>query len=281
MKKSENYGRGRDKFRPKKSFGQNFLKNPRVIQKIIDTAGLTGSELVVEVGPGFGILTEALTARARHVIAIEKDNYLFTHLKEKFKNTKNLELIHGDALKIPPPKSPYFLVANIPYSITSPLLDHFIRENPNGISGLPTRAVLLVQKEVAQKICAQPPHMNVLALHVQTFGKPKIIATVSRHNFKPTPKVDSAIIKIEFNVIAQQAVIAIPTLRRGKQSGLDYAKYFNLIHRGFSQKRKMLRALLPLELLKKAGIDPTRRAETLTIDEWQKLSPNTDSPPIS
>ena len=254
------------KFRPKKSFGQNFLKNPRVIEKIMAAAGLTGEETIVEVGPGFGILTEALlkktggAGKTGKVIAIEKDRALFEYLKEKFRASKNLELIYGDALKIPPPSVPYVWVANIPYSITSPLLDHFIRdaaqtnrEAPN----LPQRAVLLVQKEVAEKICASPPHMNVLALHVQPFGKPRIVSTVSRHNFQPVPKVDSAIIEIDF--YKPTPAYATP-------------EFFEFIHLGFSHKRKMLRAVFPKELLQKAGIDETRRPETLTIEEWKKLA---------
>lgn len=239
-------------FQPKKSLGQNFLKNPRVVEKIIATAELKGDETVIEVGPGFGVLTEALLKSAKRVIAIEKDSRLYSSLRVRFSSQRNLTLIHADALKIPPPREPYFLVANIPYSITSPLLDHFIRDHPDR---LPLRAVLLIQKEVAQKICAAPPRMNVLALHVQTFGKPKIITTISRHNFQPVPKVDSAILKIEFpkNVMV------------GK-------KYFELIHSGFSQKRKMLRSLLSPELLAKSGISGTRRAETLSIEEWKKLA---------
>lgn len=251
-------------FHPKKSLGQNFLKNPRVVEKIIATAELKGDELIVEVGPGFGILTEALLKAAGRVIAIEKDRQLFENLHVTMSlsngDRKKLQIIHADALKIPSPKEPYFLIANIPYSITSPLLDHFIRDHPDR---LPVRAVLLVQKEVAQKICAKPPRMNVLALHVQTFGKPKIIATVSRHNFQPVPKVDSAILKIDFAVSLRAAA---------KQSTLDLKKYFNLIHRAFSQKRKMLRATLSLGLFQKANIDPTRRPETLSLEEWQRLS---------
>ncbi|MBI2639216.1 ribosomal RNA small subunit methyltransferase A [Candidatus Peregrinibacteria bacterium] len=241
------------KFHPRKSLGQNFLINPRVVQKIIEAADLKGIETVVEVGPGFGILTKTLLACARRVIAIEKDRTLYLSLRGSFSEQSNLKLIHADALKVPPPKEPYCLVANIPYSITSPLLDHFIRENPKN---LPKRAVLLVQKEVAQKICAKPPRMNVLALHVQTFGSPRIIATVSRNNFKPVPKVDSAIIKIEFQ-------------KKELPTNLD--EFFRLIHKGFSQKRKMLRNLLSPELLKKTGIEETRRAETLTIEEWNML----------
>lgn len=249
-------------FHPKKSLGQNFLTNPRIVEKIIETADLTGSETVIEVGPGFGILTEELLKHAKKVIAIEKDARLFEILQEKFKNqidSGKLELIHADALKFPPPKEPYAWIANIPYSITSPLLDHFIRENPEN---LPQRAVLLVQKEVAQKLCAKHPKMNVLALHVQTFGNPEIIADVSRANFKPAPKVDSAIIRIEFPKTPK-----IPELK----TKADYEKYFSLIHKAFSQKRKMLRRTLPPELLKKAGITETRRPETLSLKEWTGL----------
>ncbi|MEK7172062.1 MAG: 16S rRNA (adenine(1518)-N(6)/adenine(1519)-N(6))-dimethyltransferase RsmA [Patescibacteria group bacterium] len=249
-------------FHPKKSLGQNFLTNPHIVEKIIETASLMGGETVVEIGPGFGILTEELLKRAKKVIAIEKDARLFEILREKFKDqidSGKLELIHADALRIPPPNEPYAWIANIPYSITSPLLDHFIRENP---SNLPTRSVLLVQKEVAQKLCAKPPRMNVLALHVQTFGDPEIVADVSRANFKPAPKVDSAIIKIDFPKTPKTPELKTKT---------DYEKYFALIHKAFSQKRKMLRRTLPKELLEKAGIDPTRRPETLTLKEWAKL----------
>lgn len=249
-------------FHPKKSLGQNFLTNPRIVEKIIATADLSGGETVIEVGPGFGILTEELLKHAKKVIAIEKDTRLFEFLSEKFKDqimSGKLELIHGDALKIPPPKEPYAWIANIPYSITSPLLDHFIRENPEN---LPRRAVLLVQKEVAQKLCAKPPRMNVLALHVQTFGDPEIVADVSRANFKPAPKVDSAIIKIDFPKTPK-----IPELK----TKADYEKYFALIHKAFSQKRKMLRVTLPKELLQKAKITETRRPETLSINEWISL----------
>ena len=244
-------------FRPKKSFGQNFLKNPRVVEKIIAAAAISPNDLVVEVGPGFGVLTEALLQKARRVIAIEKDVALYTHLKEKFRSAKNLELFHADALKVSPPREPYLLVANIPYSITSPLLDHFIREQPEN---LPKRAVFLVQKEVAQKICAKPPDMNVLALHIQSFGAPKIIAYVSKNNFEPRPKVDSAVIKIEFEK------------EESRNRNKEYEKYFSLIHAAFAQRRKMLRAVFPKELLARAGIDGTRRPETLSTDEWWRLT---------
>lgn len=243
-------------FRPKKSWGQNFLTNRRVVEKIIHAANLEGDELVVEVGPGFGILTEVLLKHAGQVRAIEKDKELFAFLKNKFVGIKALELRNADALEISPPTGPYLLVANIPYSITSPLLDHFIRDNPDR---LPVRAVIMVQKEVAQKICATPPRMNVLALHIQTFGMPKITGIVSRNNFNPRPKVDSAMVTIEFH--------------QNWNKISDLKKYFAIIHRGFEHKRKMLRGVFSEEVLKEAQIDPKRRAETLTIAEWQNLVP--------
>ncbi|MBI2453895.1 16S rRNA (adenine(1518)-N(6)/adenine(1519)-N(6))-dimethyltransferase RsmA, partial [Candidatus Peregrinibacteria bacterium] len=123
----------------------------------------------------------------------------------------------------------------------------------------PVRAVLLLQKEVAEKLCASQPRMNVLALHVQTFGRPQILAAVSRHNFRPEPRVDSAIVRIDFPQPAQKFLFSLQD-------------YFALIHRAFSQKRKMLRATLPVELLTKAAIEPTRRPETMTIDEWKRLA---------
>ena len=162
-----------------------------------------------------------------------------------------------DILDYSPPKKPYKLVANIPYYITSPILSHFLKDTENR----PTRCVLLVQKEVALKICSAPPDMNVLALHVQTFGKPRVKGFVSKRAFHPSPKVDSAILQVD---VYEKPV-----------AECDLEKYFELIHAGFSQKRKTLgnslKKLGGAELLNKAGIDPKRRAETLTIKEWGKL----------
>lgn len=249
----------RSSFKPKKSLGQNFLKNPRIIEKIIDVAEIKSTDTVVEVGPGLGALTGSLLKKAGHVIAIEKDTALFEILKKKFVSEKKLELVLGDALEIPPPARPYLLVANIPYYITSPLLDYFVRQQPDN---LPVRAVILVQKEVAEKMCAKPPHMNVLALHVQTFGMPRIVINVSKNNFQPAPKVDSAVVKIEFEDLAPSTL----------HQKADYEKYFSLIHRAFGHKRKMLRATLPQELLQSADIDPRRRPETLSIEEWWRVA---------
>lgn len=259
------------KFHPKKSLGQNFLNNPRVVERIIGVAELGGHETVVEVGPGFGVLTSALLASARKVIAIEKDKKLFAFLEQEFGveiKAGKLELINGNVLDFTPPNEPYHLVANIPYSITSPILDHFIRNQSTACrSNMPRRAVLMVQKEVAEKVCAKPPRMNVLALHVQTFGTPRIAFKVSKGNFNPQPRVDSAVIVIDFPDNARQNAT-----REKTAPPQNTEKYFELIHKAFGQKRKMLRSTLPVELLEKARIDPVRRPETLSIDEWQQLA---------
>lgn len=252
-------------FQPSKKLGQNFLTNSRIVEKIVQAAELNGTEIVLEIGPGLGILTEALVQKAAQVIAIEKDARLYEFLKAKFAaeisgpaDKKKLTLIHGDALEQGPPDEPYALIANIPYSITSPLLDHFIRDNPGK---LPTHAVVMVQKEVAQKICAQPPHMNVLSLHIQTFGSAKMVSVVSKENFKPVPRVDSAVVQINFD-------------RKTAYPKDFLKKYFEIIHAAFTHKRKMLRSTFDEILLRKAGIDPERRPETLSIDEWKTLTKN-------
>lgn len=250
-------------FRAKKSFGQNFLIQPAIVERIVAAGQITSGDDVVEVGPGLGILTKALLKKARHVTAIEKDHALYEQLLLTFLmeiGDKKLTLIHADALTVPPPTTPYTIVANIPYAITSPLLDHFIRKNP---THPPKRVIMLVQKEVAEKICATPPNMNVLALHVQTFGVPEYLFTVGAGNFTPRPKVDSAVIKIEFPPDHLPPHLASPK---------NMAAYFELIHTAFSHKRKMLRATLPQELLARVQIDGTRRPETLSLHEWSLLA---------
>ncbi|PJC37386.1 ribosomal RNA small subunit methyltransferase A [Candidatus Peregrinibacteria bacterium CG_4_9_14_0_2_um_filter_53_11] len=237
----------------KKSLGQNFLHNEGILKRIVEAAEITKDDHVVEVGPGKGALTQYLVEKAGKVTAIEKDSQLLPFLKLDFDKAKNLELIRGDALELPPPTTPYLLVANLPYYITSPLLDHFVRDNP---THLPTRAVILIQKEVADKLCAEPPKMNVLALHVQPFGKPRILFKVGPGNFTPAPSVESAVVRIDFSLKAKK----------------PSARYFELVHAAFQNKRKMLRKTLGAKLVEKAGIDSTRRPETLNVEEWIKLS---------
>jgi len=235
----------------KKSLGQNFLQDKSVLAKIIKTADLSPNNNIIEVGPGHGILTEELAKKAKKVTTIELDDRLIPILKEKFAPYKNIELIHQNALDFPPPKAPYKLVANIPYYITSPLISHFLHTENR-----PEKIVLLVQKEVAEKICADKK-LNVLAIHVQNFGKPHLVDTVPPSAFKPQPKIDSAILEIE--------VFKKPLIE-------DHKSLFKLVHQAFSQKRKKLsnslRHLKPQ--LEKLDLQD-KRPEHLTLKDWEKL----------
>lgn len=243
----------------KKDLGQNFLVNHEVIRKIIQAAELTKDDQIIEVGPGLGILTEKLLGNTAHVRSIELDPDMHEYLERTF---PQLELEKGNALKAEPPKKPYKLVANIPYNITSPLLRHFLaNEHP------PQIAVLLIQKEVAQKICATDGEHSVLSLSVQVFGKPSIIADVPSIDFYPQPKVESAILKIE--------VYPKPLIK-------DYKLFSTIIRIAFAGRRKTLLNTLKNytrgsrqeteATLKKAGIDPIRRPQTLSLREWSKLT---------
>jgi 16S rRNA (adenine1518-N6/adenine1519-N6)-dimethyltransferase len=232
----------------KKSLGQNFLKDRSVLEKIIDAAELSKDDYVIEVGPGKGILTQELIKRGARVTAIELDDRLIKQLSR----IKNLDLIHGNALDFIPPEEDYKIVANIPYYITSPLISHFLEAKTR-----PSKMVLLVQKEVAEKICAQPGDMNVLAIHVQVFGKPRIVCKVPASAFDPQPKVDSAVIVID--------VYDEPLVK-------DYKRFFGVMHRAFSGKRKKLSNTLPdlKERLNELGLADLR-PEKLSLQDWMKL----------
>ncbi len=272
------------KIRPKakKQLGQNFLVNQNIVDRIVETAELGGedaaelstekasTDLVVEIGPGLGILTQALARKAHHVRSIELDRDLLPGLQIMASQHPNLEIIHADALKIALPHEPYKVVANIPYYITSPLLNHFLQpKTPDEKSPAelrPSLLVLMVQKEVAEKVCAKPGDHSVLSLQVQVFGEPKLVMIVGRKNFAPRPKVDSAILKIK--------VYPKPLIDNTEI-------FFKLIHAAFSQKRKtLLNSLqhglqLPKEnivaLLAKAGISENERPQKLTMEQWGKM----------
>src|SRR3989344_3180155 len=183
----------------KKYLGQHFLKNKKILEEMARAAELSKKDIVLEVGPGRGTLTEILAARAKKVIAVEKDRDLIPVLREKFRDYKNAEIIEGDILAkaVKPPlggltAKSYKIVANIPYYITSRFLRIFLSNS----KVRPKLMVLMLQKEVAERICAKPPRMSLLALSVQLYAKPEIIRRVSKGQFSPPPKVDSAIIKI-------------------------------------------------------------------------------------
>jgi 16S rRNA (adenine1518-N6/adenine1519-N6)-dimethyltransferase len=236
---------------PKKYMGQNFLIDENILNKIIDSADLSTKDTVLEIGPGLGILTAELARKAKRVIAVEKDKKMCEVLKDVLKEFKNTEIINADILKTKPVGfTNYKIVANIPYYLTSPIIRKFLEAKNR-----PDMIILMVQKEVAQRITAKPPHMNILSIAVQFYAEPKIIDYVLKNSFFPVPKVDSAIIKI----IPKQ----IPEI--------DTEKFFTLIKKGFSAKRKMLKNNIPEANLKKAGLNPGVRAENLSIDNWMKI----------
>jgi len=189
--------------RPSKGLGQNFLIDKNVLKKIIGAADLNKNDVVLEVGPGIGTLTQELAKNAKKVIAVEKDKIMIKILGETLKDYKNIEIINGDILRILNFKfsilnqnlisqfSNYKVVSNIPYYLTSPLIRKFLESDNK-----PSEIILMVQKEVAQRICSKPPDMSLLAVSVQFYADVKIISYVSKNCFLPVPKVDSALIKI-------------------------------------------------------------------------------------
>lgn len=253
--------------RPQKRFGQNFLIDKGVIKKIIEAANLKPKDIVLEIGPGIGNLTIELAKKVKKVIAIEKDPKMSEILKETLKDFQNVEIINADILKwdleSELPGARYKVVANLPYYIVSPVIRKFLET----IKTRPQYMILMVQKEVGQRICAKPPDMNLLAVSVQFYAKPEIVNYVSKKSFWPQPKVDSAIIKITPKK---------PATRPGL---VDL--FFKIVKAGFSQPRKQLINNLSRSLkierqevkdwLLKNEIQPTQRAETLTIKDWLKL----------
>jgi 16S rRNA (adenine1518-N6/adenine1519-N6)-dimethyltransferase len=253
------------KISPKRWLGQNFLISKNVLRKIVETAEISKKDTILEIGPGIGNLTIELAKRAKKVIAVEKDKRMIEILKENLKDFKNVKIVQGDILKLEPRSytlKTYKVVANIPYYLTSRLIRKFLESEAK-----PKSMVLMVQKEVAQRICAKPPKMNLLAVSVQFYAKPKIISFVPKNCFWPKPKVDSAILKIS-NL----------KTRNSKLKEL----FFKIVKAGFSQPRKQLINNLSKGLkikkekikkwLLKNGVKPEKRAENLTVNEWLKLT---------
>ncbi len=253
--------------RADKRLGQNFLQDSSALEKIALAAEIKNEDSVLEIGPGLGSLTRYLAVSAKEVIAVELDGNLLPPLKAVIAPHKNIRLIHGDILELSPSeliRQPnYLVVANIPYYITSAVIRHLLESGQK-----PRRVVLTIQKEVAERICATPGDLSLLALSVQVYGKPEIAARIPAGAFHPAPQVDSAVLRID---IYQDPLIPDPLLDT----------FFKLIKAGFGQKRKTLRNSLssgmrisPAQaesLLTSADIDPKRRAETLSIDEWKTL----------
>ena len=252
---------------PKKSLGQNFLVDPNGLNKVLQAAKISTEDTVLEIGAGLGSLTYLLAQQSRQVVAVELDHRLITPLREALAGFTNVTICEGDMLKLSPDvlidAERYVVVANIPYYITSALIRHLLEADHK-----PTRMVLTVQQEVAERILARDGKMSLLALSVQVYGKPELKARIPAGCFYPPPEVDSAVLSIE--------LYEEPLIPSGS---LDL--FFKLAHAGFAQKRKTLRNTLATgmnespawaeRLLTTAGIDPQRRAETLSMQEWKQL----------
>lgn len=262
----------------KQRLGQNFLINGVKLRKIVETLDLKSDDTIIEIGPGHGELTEELRIQNLEfrVIAVEKDKKLAENLKEKFAHDENIKIIEADILKILPqiPKSyvlnskSYKIVGNIPYYITGHLL-RIVSELKNK----PSLIVLTVQKEVAERICAEPPKMNLLAASVQFWAEPKIIDYISKKDFRPQPKVDSAIIKLKSITVSMRP--------HEKCYEIGAEEYYKLIKILFKQPRKTIVNNLEgtgkskneiMEILEKLRINPGDRPQNLTIEQIKRLA---------
>ncbi len=257
--------------RARKGLGQHFLIDGEVLSLIASAAELAPADVVVEVGPGLGVLTRELASRAGWVIAIELDDKLAALLQQTLTSFDNVTIINDDVLKIEPEallkeqkvSSLYKVVANLPYYITSPVLRHFLEA-----SAKPQTMIVMVQKEVAEAIAAKPGGMSLLSVSVQFYGEPRIISYVPAQCFYPAPEVDSAILRID---LYSQPAVAVT----------DEGSFFDLVRAGFAAPRKQMGNSLAqglelskaevLSLLERADIVSRRRAETLTLEEWTRL----------
>lgn len=258
--------------RPSKRMGQNFLTDETVVGRIMEVAKLRPGGRVLEVGPGLGILTRALLDAVRdggQVTVVELDRRLAAHLRESYGVHPALRVVDGDILRQPlrslvSDDGDYEVVANLPYNITSAVLRYFLEDQRRPVS-----MVVMVQDEVARRIVAQPPDMSILAVAVQFYGEPEIAFSVDRAAFTPQPRVGSAVVRIEV-----RGASPLPAE--------EVANFFAIVRAGFAQRRKQVlnslaaRLALSKEVLANAfsvaGIDPTSRAETLTVAEWVRLS---------
>ena len=249
---------------PKKSLGQHWLKDPEILADIAEAAELTGDDVVLEIGPGLGTLTSRLLARANSVTAVEFDADLARKLPGQFPG-KKLTVVNQDILQFDLNQLPkkYKVVANVPYYITSKIVEKLMTAENK-----PSIAVLLVQKEVSERIATESGNMSILSVSVQIFAEAELDIEVPRQFFTPPPKVDSQ-------------VVVLRTRNNPLITPEDQRDFFRIVKAGFSAKRKKLRSSLSgglgidkgmaEELLKNAGISPDARAEDLAIEDWKKL----------
>jgi len=265
----------RSQFRPRKSLGQHFLRDRSVLEHILRAAEIHPTDTVIEVGPGPGILTEALAEQGARVIAVELDSRLVAPLKRRLAPYPEARIVEADILKVSPgqlladhlPSSDlpaaYKVVANLPYYITSPVLSHFLEAQDR-----PELMVVMVQREVGETMVAAPGRMRLLSVKTQFYSRPAIVCHVPAASFHPVPKVDSVVLRLD--------VYTEPPVDVS-----DVAGFFEVVMHGFSAPRKQIRNALAHSLqmttdevsmlLKKAGVDGRRRAETLSLEEWRAV----------
>jgi len=262
--------------RPKKSLGQNFMVEEAALRRMVEAACLSPADIVLEIGAGMGALTDWLAARAGRVVAVEIDERFIPHLCQRYSGQSNVEIVQVDVLEshiedlLGDDAGRYKVVANLPYYITSAILRYLLES-----SHPPILLVVTVQAEVAQRLIARPGAMSLLALSVQFYGEPAVIARLKPGHFSPPPHVESAIVRI------------VPHPGGAPLAGAARDQFFRLARAGFSQPRKQLRNSLSAGLglpaggvvdwLVAAGIDPTRRAESLSIEEWLALQRVTEA----
>lgn len=255
--------------RPSKGLGQHFLYERGIVQRMVKVAGIGPNDLVLEVGPGLGILTSELVARAREVIAIELDRRLAEHLRQTFGDEPRFQLVEGNALEIAtadliPVDQEFVVAANLPYAVATAVLRHLLEQRPR-----PRCLALMVQKEVAERIVAEPPAMTILGVAAQFYAEPRIAFSVAPTVFLPPPNVDSA-------------VLLLQTRPEPLLPDEDHVTFFRIVNAGFRQKRKQVANSIAAELqldkevvstwLSATGIDPMRRAQTLAVAEWVALT---------
>ena len=256
--------------RPSKGLGQNFLVNQTALAKIVTAAELGDDDVVLEIGAGLGTLTGRLARSAGRVVAVELDERLMPVLQSVLSGLDNVTLIQGDILALDPAaligdaRAGYKVVANLPYYITSAVLRHLLEASLR-----PRRMVLTVQREVAERIVARPGRMSLLTVSVQFYGRPRLLFRLKPGNFYPSPGVESAVLQVDLYTTPPVPVE-------------DTAAFFRVVRAGFSQRRKQLRNTLAAGLrqppeevatrLSEAGIDPRRRAQALTLEEWARVA---------
>ncbi|MBI4235942.1 MAG: ribosomal RNA small subunit methyltransferase A [Chloroflexi bacterium] len=253
---------------PRKALGQHLLVSEGVLEAVVAAAELQGTETVIEVGPGTGLLTRRLARAARRVVAVELDPAMVRLLREELHDLSNLTLIEGDILVQRPSAlagdEPYLVVANLPYYIATPTVRLFLEAGHR-----PQRMVVMVQREVAQEMAAPPGALSLLSLAVQVYAAPCTLRRVRPGSFRPVPKVESAILRLD--------VYPEPRVPPA-----EIARFYAVARAGFSAPRKQLRNALAqgtrieaaraAAWLERAGLDPRRRPETLSLDEWLRLA---------